>query len=127
MRGFQPEQAVAEADVVLAHGAPFVVRLKDRLAEPGVTRCVLPDLPASPGHGFVESVEGWSRRESHSVQDVLVDRRRKVVGQDLVSSAGHEFRMAPEQIVDIPPESARDPEAPCFADANVCRPSRGQL
>ena len=103
---------------MLADGAAFVVRLKDRRAKPGVPRCVLPDLPASSRHGFAESVGGWPRRESHGVQDVLVDRWRKVVGQDLVSSAGYDFRMAAQQIVDIPPESARDPEAPRFADAD---------
>ena len=39
---------------------------------------------------------------------------------------GH-HRVAPQQIVDLLPESARDPEAPCFADADVRHSSRGQL
>ena len=56
-----------------------------------------------------------------------MDRWRKVFGQDSAGGAGHEFRAAPQQIVDFLPESARDPEAPCFADADVRRSSRGQL
>ena len=94
MRGLQSEQTVAEPDVIFTHGAAFVVRLKDIPAEPGIPRRVLPDLPASSGHRLVESVGGWPRREQHGVQDVLMDRWRKVFGQDLVSSAGHEFRVA---------------------------------
>ena len=47
VRGLQPEQAVAEPDVVLTHGASFFVRLEDTLAEPAIPRRVLPDLPPS--------------------------------------------------------------------------------
>ena len=94
VRGLEPKQAVAEPNIVLAHGAAFLVRLQHTLAEPGIPRRVLPELPASSGHGFVESVGGWPRRESHGVQDVLMDRRRKVFGQDPAGSAGHEFRVA---------------------------------
>ena len=93
VRGLQSEQAVAEPDVILTHGASFVVRLKDIPAEPVIPRCVLPDLPAPSWHGFVEFVGGWPRRDSHGLQDVLMDRWRKVLGQDLVSSTGHEFRV----------------------------------
>ena len=94
VRGLQSEQAVAEPDVILTHGAPFVVCLKDLPAEPLIPRCVLPDLPASSVHGFVKSEGGWPRRDSHGLQYVVVDRWREVFGQDLVSSAGHEFRVA---------------------------------
>ena len=127
VRGLQPEQAVAEPDVVVTHGASFLVRLEDTLAEPRIPRRVLPDLPPSSWHRFVKSGGGCVRRDSHGLQDVLMDRWRKVFGQDPAGSAGHEFRVAAQQIVDILPEPARDPKALRFADAEVFPSSRGQL
>ena len=127
VRGLQSEQAVAEPDVVLAHGASFVVRLKHIPAEPAIPRCVLPDLPPSSWHRFVKSEGGCVRCDSHGLQDVLMDRWRKVFGQDPAGSAGHEFWVAAQQIVNILPEPARDPKALRFAHAEVFRSSRGQL
>ena len=124
VRGLQSEQAVAEPDVVLTHGTSFFVRLEDTLAEPAVPRCVLPDLPPSSWHRFVKSEGGCVRGDSHGLQDVLMDRWRKVLGQDPASSAGHEFRVAAQQIVNILPESARDPKALRFADEEVFPLSR---
>ena len=124
VRGLQSEQAVAEPDVVLTHGASFFVRLEDTLAEPAVPRCVLPDLPPSSWHRLVKSEGGCVRRDSHGLQDVLMNRWRKVFGQDAVSSAGHEFRVSAQQIVNILPEPARDPKALRFADAEVVPSSR---
>ena len=119
VRGLQSEQAVAKADVILTHGASFIVRRKNIPAEPAIPRRVLPDLPPPSWHGFVKSEGGCVRRDSHGLQDVLMDRWRKVLGQDPASSAGHEFRVAAQQIVNILPESARDPKALRFADAEV--------
>ena len=127
VRGLQSEQAVAEADVVLTHGASFFVRLEDTLAEPAIPRCVLPDLPPSSWHRFVKSMGGCVRRDSHGLQDVLMDRWREVFGQDAAGSAGHEFRVAAQQIVNILPEPAGDPEALGFPDEEVLPSSRGQL
>ena len=90
VRGLESEQAVAEADVVLANGATFVVCLKDTLAEPGIPRRVLPDLPASSGHGFVESVGASTdlspnhRRWNMTQQDMypeLKEDRETLIGR----------------------------------------------
>ena len=48
-----------------------------------------------------------------------MDRWREVFGQDAAGSAGHEFRVSAQQIVNILPEPARDPKAVRFADAEV--------
>ena len=68
--------------------------LIEKLTSPDARR-VLPDLRASSRHRFVDSARRRPRREPHGVQDVLMDRWRKVFPQDLAGSAGHEFRLAP--------------------------------
>ena len=94
VRGLQSEQAVAEPNVVLADRTSLVVRLKHTLPEPGIPRRVLPDLPPPSWHGIFKSGGAWPRRKLHGVQDILMDRSRKMLGQDLPSRAGHEFRVA---------------------------------
>ncbi len=56
-----------------------------------------------------------------------MDRWREVFGKDPAGSAGHEFRVAAQRLVNILPEPAGDPKALRFADAEVFPSSRGQL
>ena len=90
VRRLQSEQTVAEANVVLAHGEAVFVGGEHVLAEPGIPGDVLSDPRASARHRFREVLEGESRSQSHGLQNVGVNRRREVIGQEPAGGPRHE-------------------------------------
>ena len=122
----QPEHPVAEAGVMVAHSAAVVVGGKDISAKPRIPGEVLSDSPAPARHGFHEIRDGEKRAQPHGLQNVAMDRRRKVMGQDLVGGPRHERRLAAKQVVHLFAEASGDADTPCFFYAEVLVSRGGQ-